>query len=121
MQDGAPPPTAHRVLTWISDHFGERVVGQMTQHEWASHSPDLNPLDFFLWGHIKDQIMGQTFQNIDELKNIVNRLVKAIPQLLCERSIRNFVYRIRMCVRRNGRHVEHMLKHKFLQVWQNST
>ena len=39
MQDGAPPNTARRVLTWISDHFGERVVGRMTQHEWAYTVP----------------------------------------------------------------------------------
>ena len=62
MQDGAAPHTARRVLTWLTDHFEGRVISRFTKKTWASHSPDLNPLDFFLFGHLKDQMSGEQFQ-----------------------------------------------------------
>ena len=62
MQDGAAPHTARRVLTWLTDHFEGRVISRFTERTWAAHSPDLNPLDFFLWGHLKDQMSGEQFQ-----------------------------------------------------------
>ena len=47
MQDGAAPHTARPVLTWLTDHFEGRVISRFTEKTWSSHSPDLNPLDFF--------------------------------------------------------------------------
>ena len=41
-------------------------------------SPDLNPLDFFLWGHLKDQMSGEQFQTLNDLKSLVERLIRAV-------------------------------------------
>ncbi|QQP37208.1 Transposable element tcb2 transposase [Caligus rogercresseyi] len=45
-QDGAPAHTAKKVQDWCEDNFphfwGKEV--------WPPRSPDLNPLDFFVWG-----------------------------------------------------------------------
>ena len=62
MQDGAAPHTARWVLTWLTDHFEGHVISRFSVKTWASHSPDLNPLDFFLWGPLKDQMSGEQFQ-----------------------------------------------------------
>ena len=62
MQDGAAPHTARRVLTWLTEHSEGRAISRFTEKTWASHSPDLNPLDFFLWGPLKDQMSGEQFQ-----------------------------------------------------------
>ena len=51
MQDGATPHTSRESLRWLSRHFQERIVSLKTEFELAPHSPDLNPLDFNLWGH----------------------------------------------------------------------
>ena len=59
IQDGAASHTGRRVLTWFIDHFEGRVIRRFTEKTWASQSPDLNPLDFFLWGHLKDQMSGE--------------------------------------------------------------
>ena len=53
---------ARRVLTWLTDHFEGRVISRFTEKTWASHSPDLNTLDIFLWGHLEDQMSGEQFQ-----------------------------------------------------------
>jgi len=56
MQDGATPQTADRTLEMLQDMFDDRVeVSRRTENPWAPHSPDLNPIDFFLWGYAKVQ------------------------------------------------------------------
>ena len=83
MQDGAAPHMARRVLTWLTDHFEGRVISRFIEKTWASHSPDLNPLDFFLWGHLKDQMSGEQFQTLNDLKSLVERLIRAVTPDQC--------------------------------------
>jgi len=47
-QDGAPPHTAVASRQWLEDHFARRLISFRTANEWAPHSPDLSPADFFL-------------------------------------------------------------------------
>ena len=93
----------------MSDHFGNRVISRGTDNPWAPHSPDLNPLDFHLWGFLKDQICGRTFQSLQELREVIIRHVREIPQDQCENVLNNFVQRIKMCLDRNGGHLEHII------------
>ena len=109
MQDGAAPHTARRVLTWLTDHFEGRVISRFTEKTWASNSPDLNPLDFFLWGHLKDQMSGEQFQTLNDLKSLVERLIRAVTPEQCEDTIQHFLLRMRRCVQRAGGHIEQLL------------
>jgi hypothetical protein len=47
--DGAP------VHFWLNDKFDNRWIGRGGAISWAPGSPDMVPLEFFLWGHIKNQ------------------------------------------------------------------
>ena len=46
--DGATPHLAKHVLSWLHETFGENFISFKTEKIWPPHSPDLNPLDFFL-------------------------------------------------------------------------
>ena len=46
-QDGATPHTSNLSLDWLQRNFQKRVISRKTQFEWAPHSPDLSPPDFF--------------------------------------------------------------------------
>ena len=111
MQDGAPPHTAKNSLDWISANFQQRVVSLKTNFEWAPYSPDLNPLDFFLWGHLKDVVYRETPATIEDLKDCISNHIRQIDadKDLCARVIRNFQKRIHLCLERGGRHIEHIL------------
>lgn len=118
MQDGATPHTAKRVIKWLRDHFDERVISRLMDHPWAPHSPDLNPLDFFLWGHLKDKMSGEQFETLDELKNRVQQLARAVTTQQCEDTIHHFVYRLTSCLERGGGHFEHFfLNVKEMKFW----
>ena len=46
MHDGAPPHTAGDTITFLQQLFRNCLVALSTAHDWAPHSPDLNPLDY---------------------------------------------------------------------------
>lgn len=109
MQDGATPHTANQTLEMLRDMFDDRVISRRTENPWAPHSPDLTPLDFFLWGYAKDNVFKVHPNSLQELKEAITDFVGAIPQEMCERVIENFAVRVNACLNRNGAHIEHII------------
>ena len=50
VQDGAPPHRGRDVMARLQELFGDRIVTLNQPVEWTPRSPDLTPLDFFMWG-----------------------------------------------------------------------
>ena len=50
--DGTTPHKADITIDW----FPNRLISRFRQPKWFSPSPDLNPLDFYLWGFLKDNM-----------------------------------------------------------------
>ena len=67
-QDGATPHCTNGTLTWIKNHFQDRVISRRYQADWAPLSPDLNLLDFHLWGFLKDRVYENSPRTISDLK-----------------------------------------------------
>ena len=55
-QDGATPHTANESIDLVKSVFGNRTVGRRLAVNWPPRSPDLTPLDFFLWGNLKERV-----------------------------------------------------------------
>ena len=77
---------------WLARNFGDRVISLKTNFVWAPYSPDLNPLDFFLWGHLKDVVYRDVPLSLQELKDSITWHVLRInnDKDLCNRVILNF-------------------------------
>jgi hypothetical protein len=45
---------SHAVKMYLSHHFPGSWIGCDGPKHWPPRYPDLNPLDFCLWGHMKD-------------------------------------------------------------------
>ncbi|GFO30798.1 transposable element tc3 transposase [Plakobranchus ocellatus] len=78
--------------------------------EWAPHSPDLNPPDFYLWGYLKDNVHINNPQTIPDLKAVITPKIRQIPREECVRVIGNFARRLQVCLQRGGGHMEHILE-----------
>ena len=65
MQDGASPHTSNDTLKFLKKKFKKRQISLETEFEWAPHSPDLNPLDFFFWGAAKSEIYKIRSKSLD--------------------------------------------------------
>lgn len=108
-QDGATPHTARNVLDYLDKTFNGHFISFRTHQEWPPHSPDLNPLDFFLWGYLKDKVYTPAPSTKQELKASIRREIRLISTFTLESVIRNFSERIQLVKRQNGRHLEHIL------------
>ena len=108
MQDGATPHTANVTLEWLGNVFADRLISRRTEIEWATHSPDLNPCDFFLWGYLKNVSYRGKPETIDELKTAVHDSMNAITVETCRATIANFKKRVQRCLECKGKHFEHL-------------
>ncbi|KAJ4442675.1 hypothetical protein ANN_04264 [Periplaneta americana] len=72
--DGAPPHFDRRIRNHLNATFPDRWIGRDGAVPWTPRSPDLTPLDFFLWGDVKC-FMYET--PIDTAGDLVTRVVEA--------------------------------------------
>ena len=54
--DRAPPHFAKEVTEFLNEHSEGRWTGRNGPVTWPAWSPNLNPLDFFLWGCMKSRV-----------------------------------------------------------------
>ena len=66
----------------------------------------LNPLDFYLWGHIKTRVYHTKPATINELKQLVHNAVRAIPADHLQNAFHEFERRIRLTIVNDEAHVE---------------
>jgi hypothetical protein len=109
--DGAPPHFARDVRNYLNETFPNRWIGRRGAIEWPPRSPDLNPIDFFLWGHFKE-VVYHTENNTE--RELRQKLEIAKQHIINNRSAfrrlrLNFIRRCRACIRAGGRHFEHLL------------
>ena len=61
--------------------------------EWPARSPDLTPLDFFLWGVLKNQVFSDKPKTLNDLKeNNINALKDITPEM-CKKVTESIIKR----------------------------
>ena len=58
MQDGATCHTTENNLSILKEEFNGRIISNKTDMVWPPNYPDLNLLDYFFWGFIKQESLG---------------------------------------------------------------
>jgi hypothetical protein len=58
-QDSAPPHYGLSVRTYLDKQFLGWWIGRRGPTEWPACSPNLSPLDFYLWGHLKAKVYSE--------------------------------------------------------------
>ena len=102
MQDGAPAHTSRMALDWLQNRFPGRLISNKSEFTWPPRSPDLNPLDFFIWGYMKEEIHRAQPGSIAEVKQLIENFMASITEDLLQRVTGQFVSRIRRCIEANG-------------------
>lgn len=108
-QDGAPPHYGREVRNYLNDTFPQKWIGRRGTIEWPARSPDLNPLDFFLWGYLKSRVYINKPESLDELKLRIETEIRNIPQNWLNNTIDGFIHRLHYCQEVNGEQFEHLL------------
>lgn len=122
--DGAPAHSARQVTEWLDTNYPQRWIGRYRgagQNEdlipvlgpvnWPARSPDLNPLDFWFWGHIKGEVYQTAVNTVEELQD---RIIQSTNNLKNQRhqtsaATNALVKRCRKCIEVRGGHFEHLI------------
>ncbi len=68
---------SEQTMESLLEFFNDRLVPVGL---WPPQSPDLTPLDFFLWGHLKNKIFVTPPATIEELKRLITVEIQNITQ-----------------------------------------
>ncbi|GFW78254.1 uncharacterized protein TNCV_137231 [Trichonephila clavipes] len=110
IQDGAPPHIKRYVTDVPKHHFTEeRVISHQFRHLWPPRSPDLNPCDFWLWGHLKQLESCDQSKTLPDLKDSISRYVLNISQNTLRSTVEHAILRFQIVAENDGHHVEHLL------------
>lgn len=107
MQDGAPPHWSAVVRNFLNETFPNRWMGRGSPNlPWPPYSPDLTPMDFFLWGFLKSRVYGTPIADITELRFRIVQAFENIPLEFVKRAMGAYKHRLHLCIERNGESVE---------------
>lgn len=110
-QDGARAHTTPENIDEIRSQFGTRIISQHAEIPWPPRSCDLTPLDFFLWGYIKDKVYVNHPRTIQELKTNIRRVIAAIPAEMLGRVAENAAHRMAFLEKSRGEHLNEIIFH----------
>ena len=109
MQDGAPPHYANHVRHWLDQEFPDKWIGRGGPFEWAPRCPDLNPLDFCIWGYLKHKVYSVKIRDIGHLRTRIEEECRAIPVEMLEKIPDHLERRLTSCLNAGGMHFEHLM------------
>ena len=66
----------------LNDVFPDGWIGRGGPTSWPPRSPDVTPLDFFLWGYVKTKVFTEEIADIEELKTRITHAVASVTPLM---------------------------------------
>lgn len=109
-QDGAPYHRSQEITNYLNAQYRE-WIGENGNYAWPPRSPDLTPLDFSLWGTVKDLVYKHKPSTAQELER---RIREAIQYLNETEYVRKVVMHLETlyttCIAQNGGHIEQLLQ-----------
>lgn len=76
--DWAPPHYSRQATQHLNQEFPERWIVRWGPHLWLARSLDLTPLDFHLWGRMKDLVYKNKMNSRDELLQNIHEAVHEV-------------------------------------------
>lgn len=105
-QDGAPPHWGLVVRDFLNDNFPDRWIGRDGPTPWPPRSPDITPLDFFLWGYIKDFVYSAPTPDVETLTFRIRAAIASVTPEMLDNTWAEIRKRLTLLVGRHGDHVE---------------
>lgn len=108
--DGAPAHFGEHVRDHLNTTYGRNWIGRGGPTPWPARSPDLTPLDFYVWGHMKTLVYSTP---VTDEQDLVARIVAAAALLQERNEFRavrqSLSNRFTLCNQMRGGHFEHRL------------
>jgi len=109
--DGAPPHYTRHVRDYLDESFPNRWLGRGGPVAWPPRSPDLTPLDYYLWGHMKTLVYET---KVDSREALRDRIFAAAEHIRnhpgnTASATQSLLMRAENCIAAGGGHFEQLL------------
>ena len=104
--DGAPPHWGLQVRQFLNDTFPERWIGRDSPILWPPRSPDITPLDFFLWGYVMDIVYRIKVRDVSDLQQRIIEALDTVTVNMLARTWLKMEYRLDILRATDGAHVQ---------------
>ena len=89
----------------------DRIISHRTDVVWPPRSCDLIPLDYYLWGAVKDKCYGNKPEIIDALKDNISEAIGEIQLHTIDNVHKNWADRVRYCMASRASHLNEIIFH----------
>ena len=88
-QDDATSHTTVATLDVLRPVFEDRILSRRADVIWPPWSCDLIPLDYYLWGAVKDKYYADKPETIDALKDNIREAIDEIQLHTIDNVLKN--------------------------------
>jgi hypothetical protein len=90
----------------LNRHFPGRWIGRGGPITCPPHSPDITPLDFFLWRYVKDHVYAPPVPDIATLRTRISAFLEEVDAAMLQRVWMELEYRLDVLRVTKGAHIE---------------
>ena len=109
-QDGVPSHFSREVSNFLNENY-QYLIGCNGRISWPPRSPDLSPLDFYLWGRVKSMVYSSDIASVEQLKEkiIIAFATLTLQNNTLENLRGNLIRRAQLCMQQRGHHSQQFL------------
>ena len=104
-QDSAPAHRARETVQLLQQETPQFISPDL----WPPNSPDLNPVDYRVWGWMQERVYKTPVRDTNDLKQRLIDTWASIPQSVVDEAVDQWRTRLCACEKAKGRHFEHLL------------
>ena len=105
-QDSAPSHVSKKTI----DFLEKCEIKYVKPEEWMPKSPDVAPMDYAIWGYLKQRLNKIKIETLDELKKKLLNEWKKMEQNYIDKVLAKWPKRVFLVYKARGFHIEHRLK-----------
>ena len=110
-QDTATCNTTEVTLDVLRPVFEDRIISRRADVVWLPRSCDLTPLNYYLWGAIKDKCYADKPETTDALKDHIREAIGEIHLYTIDNMLKNWSDRVGYCMASRGSHLNEIIFH----------
>ena len=110
-QDGATFYTAEATLYVLRPIFEDRNISRRADVVWPPRSCDLKPLDYYLWGAVRDKCYADKPETIHNLKDNIREAIGEIHLHIVDNVVKNWSDRVGYCMASRDSHLNEIIFH----------
>jgi transposase len=104
-QDNAPAHRARETVELLRRETPQFIGPNL----WPPNSPDLNPVDYRIWGLMQERVYQTQIRDITDLRQRLIESWSGISQNVIDEAIGQWRNRLKACVKAKGGHFEYLL------------